>query len=223
MTMRTIRHKQSYQAVIFDLFTALLDSWSLWNEVAGSEELGLQWRNRYLQLTYGAGRYRRYEGIIAHAAQDVGMATDCADELIARWNELKPWPETREVLAALRARLPLAVATNASRALADTAVAALGIPISVVVTAEEAGYYKPHPTPYQLALKRLQCEAAGVLFVAGSASDVPGAAAVGMPVFWHNRRGLSAADPEVQPQFTSDSLWPLLDFVSAGPPGNGQS
>jgi len=195
----------------------------LWNEVAGSKELGLQWRNRYLQLTYGAGCYRCYEGIIAHAAQNIGMAMDCADKLIGRWNELKPWPETREVLAALRARLPLAVATNASRALADTAVAALGIPISVVVTAEEAGYYKPHPAPYQLTLERLQCEPADVLFVAGSASDVPGASAIGMPVFWHNRRGLSAADPEVQPQFTSDSLWPLLDFVSADPPGNGQS
>lgn len=223
MTTRTNPHPQSYQAIMFDLFTALLDSWSLWNEVAGSEEVGLQWRNRYLQLTYGAGCYRRYEGIIADTARDVGMATDRANELVARWHELKPWPETREVLAALGKRLPLSVATNASRALADTAVAALGIPIPVVVTAEEAGHYKPHPAPYQLALERLQCEPADVLFVAGSASDVPGASAIGMTVFWHNRRGLSAADPEVQPQFTSDSLWPLLDFVSTDPPGNGQS
>jgi hypothetical protein len=28
--------KPRYEAVLFDLLTALLDSWSLWNDVAGS-------------------------------------------------------------------------------------------------------------------------------------------------------------------------------------------
>lgn len=221
METPTAGHQKCYHAVMFDLFTSLLDSWSLWNEVAGSEGLGLEWRNRYLQLTYGAGSYRRYEGIIAEAARNVGMTPGCADELIRRWSELKPWPETREVLVALGQRLPLAVATNASRALADTAVATLGVSIPVVVTAEEAGYYKPHPSPYQIALERLQCEPATVLFVAGSAADVPGASAVGMPVFWHNRRGLLPTGMDEQPQFISDSLWPLLDQVSVGSPGIG--
>ncbi len=219
MDTNTPRSQNCCKAIMFDLFTALLNSWSLWNEVAGNEGLGLAWRNRYLQLTYGADSYRCYEGIIAEAARDVGMPPDCAAELIQRWSELKPWPETREVLVALGQKLPLAVATNASRALADTAVAALGVSIPVVVTAEEAGYYKPHPSPYQLALERLQCEPATVLFVAGSAADVPGASAVGMPVYWHNRRGLLSTGMDAPPEFISDSLWPLLDQVSVGSPG----
>ena len=33
-----------YDAVVFDLLTALIDSWSLWNRVAGSDEIGLRWR-----------------------------------------------------------------------------------------------------------------------------------------------------------------------------------
>ena len=33
-----------YGAVVFDLLTALLDSWTLWNAVAGSEEAGMRWR-----------------------------------------------------------------------------------------------------------------------------------------------------------------------------------
>ncbi|WP_395708628.1 hypothetical protein [Reyranella sp.] len=37
-----------YDAVVFDLLTVLLDSWSLWNDVAGSAEAGLAWRRRYL-------------------------------------------------------------------------------------------------------------------------------------------------------------------------------
>ena len=38
---------QPYRAVMFDLLTALLDSWSLWNRVAGSARVGLAWRRRY--------------------------------------------------------------------------------------------------------------------------------------------------------------------------------
>jgi hypothetical protein len=49
-----------YAAVLFDLLTALLDSWSLWDRVAGGPEAGRRWRMRYPQLTYGAGRYRPY-------------------------------------------------------------------------------------------------------------------------------------------------------------------
>ena len=59
---------------MFDLLTALLNSWSLWNQVAGSEEVGFDWRARYLQLTYDAGPYRSYEGIIKEAAQEVGVS-----------------------------------------------------------------------------------------------------------------------------------------------------
>jgi 2-haloacid dehalogenase len=205
--------QKKYHAVMFDLLTALLDSWSLWNEVAGSEEVGVAWRTRYLELTYQAGAYRSYEGIIKEAAQEVGVPAARADELIQRWGELEPWPETRQVVRTLLEKVPVAVATNASIALANVAVATLGVSIPTVVTAEEAGYYKPHPHPYRMALQRLQCAPASVLFVAGSPADVPGASAVGMPVFWHNRRRLSPVEPRVQPRYVSDSLWPVLELV----------
>jgi hypothetical protein len=75
---------EKYHAVIFDLLTALLNSWSLWNQVAGSEGVGFDWRTRYLQLTYHAGPYRSYEGIIKEAAHEVGVSAGRADELIQR-------------------------------------------------------------------------------------------------------------------------------------------
>lgn len=54
--------------VLFDLLTALLDSWSLWNAVAGGSEPGLRWRLRYLQLTYGATGYVPYEELVRRSA-----------------------------------------------------------------------------------------------------------------------------------------------------------
>ena len=43
------------------------------------------------------------------------------------------------------------------------------------------------------------------LFVAGSASDVPGAKGVGMPVYWHNRVGLAPRD-DARPDYLDRSL-----------------
>ena len=37
--------------------------------------------------------------------------------------------------------------------------------------------------------------------------------AVGMSVFWHNRRRLALDDTQVQPDYVTDSLWPILDLV----------
>lgn len=36
------------RAVLFDLLTALLDSWTVWNTAAGSEAAGRAWRAEYL-------------------------------------------------------------------------------------------------------------------------------------------------------------------------------
>ncbi len=201
-----------FKAVVFDLYTALLDSWSLWNAVAGSEELGRQWRKEYLRLTYQANHYRSYEGIISESAGAVGLPEEKAAQLIFSWSALQPWPETRQVLNEVSAKMPFAVATNSSIALAEIAISRLGVSLPVVATAEEAGFYKPQPATYRLALERLGCQANGVLFVAGSASDVPGATNVGMTVYWHNRANLPA-DGAIRPQYVADSLIPILELL----------
>ena len=57
-----------YDAVLFDLLTALLDSWTLWNEIAGSEERGHRWRAEYLRRSYETGEYRPYQALVAESA-----------------------------------------------------------------------------------------------------------------------------------------------------------
>ncbi len=199
----------TYQAVVFDLLTALLDSWALWERVVPGH--GLVWRDRYLELTYGAGRYVPYETLVERAAAEVGLGTRPAGDLIERWDDIEPWPETTEVLGAVASRFPVAVATNCSVALGHRAAEALGVGIPVFVTAEEVGWYKPDPRVYGTALERLGLSAGSVLFVAGSVSDVLGAARAGMDVYWHNRRGLEVRDR--RPRFEHPSLEPLLEVV----------
>ena len=204
--------KPEFDAVVFDLLTALLDSWTLWNRIAGSDDAGFRWRAEYLKLTYEAGRYRPYEGIIQQAAANVGIQRQVADRLIAAWGELKVWPEGPDVLRALAKRVRLGIATNSSNRLAEIAVAATGENFAAVATAENAGFYKPRPEPYRMAIAKLQLAPERILFVAGSAADVPGASSVGMPVYWHNRRGLAPVGG-VSPTHVEQSLLPLLDLV----------
>uniref|UniRef100_A0A093VJ94 C-1-tetrahydrofolate synthase, cytoplasmic n=1 Tax=Talaromyces marneffei PM1 TaxID=1077442 RepID=A0A093VJ94_TALMA len=60
------------QAVIFDLLTALLDSWSLWDKATNNDpEQGYKWRRRYLELTFGCGAYQPYEDLVRASAKDV--------------------------------------------------------------------------------------------------------------------------------------------------------
>ena len=200
------------KAIIFDLLTALLDSWSVWDSAASAStstntdttnsfsSLGRAWRTHYLDLTYTSGAYRPYETLVSEAAaRTPGLsATAAPAALLAAWDTLAPWPEVPATLRRLREEgYVLAVLTNCSADLGRRAAerceaaAAAGFAFDAVVTAEEAGFYKPHPAAYARVLEVLGMRAEEALFVAGSSADVPGAKAAGMRVVWHNRVGLA--------------------------------
>ena len=183
-------------AVMFDLLTALVDSWSLWDELAGDSDLGRRWRMHYLELSYATTRYRPYLSLVAESAAAAGLSESAADAMNARWGELQPWPEAPGIVSALAAGRRVAVATNCSEALGRSAARRVSAHFDVVVTAERAGCYKPDPAIYGLALDELGVPAERVLYVAGSPYDVCGASALGMPVYWHNRIGLEHARAE---------------------------
>jgi 2-haloalkanoic acid dehalogenase type II len=203
-----------YDAVLFDLLTALLDSWSLWNAVAGYAESGRRWRAEYLRITYQTGAYRAYEDVVAEAAAAVGLRRGLAAELASRYSELQPWPGTDETLDALAsAGVPLGIVTNCSERLGHIAADRLEIDFAVIVTAERAGFYKPDPRPYRLALAELKVDPERCLFVAGSAYDLVGTAKVGLPTYWHDRIGMTAPEDVPAALAHESSLKPLLPIV----------
>ncbi|WP_179038149.1 HAD-IA family hydrolase [Limnobaculum xujianqingii] len=183
--------------ILFDLLTALIDSWQVWNETAGSEELGKKWRMTYLKLTYGCGAYRPYETLVEEAAVASGLERSLARQLDENWKNLQPWSEAASVLRLLKQDYQLGVVTNCSERLGHMAAEQVGVPFDIVVTSDRAGFYKPDPRPYQLALDLAGVTAKEAIFVAGSAYDLIGTAKVGIPTFWHNRIGLKA--PEQAP------------------------
>jgi FMN phosphatase YigB (HAD superfamily) len=127
------------KAVLFDLLTALLDSWTSWNHAAGSEATGRAWRAAYLRLTYGSGRYIAYEQLVRAAAAEVGLPESAAIALEADWLKLAPWSGAVDALQALSPHCKLAVVTNCSIRLGTQAAALFPIRWDAIVTAEEAG------------------------------------------------------------------------------------
>lgn len=200
------QHSASVELVLFDLLTALLDSWTLWNSVAGSEQMGRTWRMAYLKATYGCGSYRPYETLVEEAAIEVGLGRQAAAQLEERWSELQPWPEAKAVLASLKPNYKLGIVTNCSEKLGLIAADLLGVPFDVVITSEMAGFYKPDPAPYRLALKSLEIAPENAVFVAGSAYDLFGTQKVGMATIWHNRVGLTPPVGAPAPLLTRPTL-----------------
>jgi 2-haloacid dehalogenase len=207
-------HPRYPKAVLFDLLTALLDSWTLWNRSAGSEQAGRAWRAEYLRLTYGCGQYVAYETLVRQAAQHVGLPASAPQALEDNWLELAPWDGALSALQQLQPHCKLAVVTNCSDRLGRQAASILPVRWDAVVTAEDAGTYKPDPRPYQLALDKLNVSHHEAAFVAGSSYDMFGTAAVGLRTYWHNRIGLPLVSGAPRPEIESPTLDSLVSWAS---------
>ncbi len=58
-----------------------------------------------------------------------------------------------------------------------------------MLSVEEAGIFKPHPSVYQLAVDRLGLEPGAIAFLSSNAWDAYAASAFGMRAVWCNRHG----------------------------------
>jgi 2-haloacid dehalogenase len=200
-----------YAAVGFDLLTALLDTWSLFADVAGGRDLGMRWHGASQTLLRGKD-YRPFEDVVRDAAGVVGVDRTRADELLRRWGESTPWPDVPGVLPRLRSYTRFIV-TNCSERLGALAAARAGT-FDLVMTAERAGAYKPDPRPYRAALDALDLHRQRVLFVAGSAHDVGGASRAGMDVYWANR-GRMPAPTDAKALHEEEDLRGLIGVLEA--------
>ena len=190
---------------VFDAYGTLFD----YNTAAGrhSAVLGEKaapladlWRLKQLQYTWLRSLMGRYTGFwqVTGEALDFAMGELGIEDEALRANlmeaylTLDTYPEVQETLATLRAHgLRTAILSNGESGMLDAAVEAAGIADSLdaVLSVEEVGIYKPHPSVYQLVVDGLGVEAANVSFQSSNAWDANGAAAFGFRVAWCNRFG----------------------------------
>lgn len=165
-----------------------MDSVAVWS--ADDSGRGLRWRDAVTVRMRQADGYLSYEGLLAAAADELALPREAVDALLARWSTMAPNPDAAAIAGL---ELPYAFVTNCSTELADRAAARSGLAPRFVLSAEEAGAYKPAPSVYREACRRLGTAVARTLFVAGSPYDAEGADRAGLRAVLVNRR------PELPP------------------------
>ena len=188
------------RAILIDLLMATMDSISTWSMAVGDRERGLAWRDRVTERMIAAGRYEPYESLVEHAAADLGLPEDAYRRLRSAWSEMRPWPD---VAAVATVHVPYGFVTNCSIALAAEAVERSGLHPAFVLSAEEAGWYKPRPEIYRQATDRLGAAPDEVRFIAGAPYDAIGATAVGLHAVLVARRPLERELPSSVTRVTS--------------------
>jgi HAD superfamily hydrolase (TIGR01509 family) len=208
-----------YRAVVFDLDGLLLDTESLWHEA----EIEL-FRRHGDEFTWDdklAVVGTSYDATARYFAQRLGRpsaaGTELVDEMVDLMHErlqreVDGWPGALELvrrLRELRSGVGLAVASNSSRRLVDTALATAGISdaFDAVITSDDVMHAKPAPDIYLEACRRLGVPPADAVALEDSATGIAAAKAAGMTciaVPQYAETDVSAADEVI------DSLEALL-------------
>ena len=192
-------------ACVFDAYGTLFDyntAAARHSAVLGENAAPLAglWRLKQLQYTWLRSLMGRYTGFwqvtgeaLDFAMGELGIEDDALRaNLMEAYLTLDAYPEVQETLATLRAHgLRTAILSNGEPRMLDAAVEAAGLADSLdaVLSVEEVGIYKPHPSVYRLVVDRLGVAAANVSFQSSNAWDANGAAAFGFRVAWCNRFG----------------------------------
>jgi 2-haloacid dehalogenase len=140
------------------------------------------------------GVYRRYrevlQSVVRQFGEQLGFApTDqqsrSLPESLQAW---KPWPDTVSALRELRSRFRLAIISNVDDDLFAATKPQLGVEFDQIITAQQAGAYKPSLKVFELALKRVGVPEHRVLHVGQSLyHDVIPAQSLGLSTVWVNR------------------------------------
>jgi len=193
------------RACVFDAYGTLFDVAAA--AAACGDELGARaaplaalWRDKQLQYSWLRGLAGTYVDFwqVTEDALDFALETleipagPVRARLLGLYRRLDAFPEVPAVLRALRgAGFATAILSNGSPAMLASAVAGngLGELFDAVISVDEVGTFKPHPSVYQRALDRLGVPAAAVSFQSSNAWDAHAASAFGMKVVWCNRYG----------------------------------
>ncbi|HJU19590.1 MAG TPA: haloacid dehalogenase type II [Stellaceae bacterium] len=136
------------------------------------------------------------------------------ERLVAAIERLEPFADAPAALTRLQRRYRLAILSNGDPDMLENARPHIGFPFELLLSAAEAGAFKPHAATYRMAAARLGVEIGRVLHVANHAFDCIGAKAAGMRTAFVNRRRRPYEDTPHQPDLIVDSLAELAEILA---------
>jgi 2-haloacid dehalogenase len=143
-----------------------------------------------------AGAYRPYRKVLSdtmrQAFVDFQLPYDEAngETFAASMGRWRPFPDTRESLLALQQSVRIALITNTDDAIIAETERTIGVKFDEIVTAEQAGAYKPAHRGFLLARERLDLPVSAIWHAGfGFKYDVVPASELGYTTVWVNRQG----------------------------------
>jgi 2-haloacid dehalogenase len=140
------------------------------------------------------GEYRPYcevlQSVVRQFGEQLGFVPTGQEvrslpESLPNW---KSWPDTVSALFELQSRFRLAIVSNVDDDLFAGTKPQLGVEFDQIITAQQAGAYKPSLRIFELALSRVGVPAHQVLHVGQSLyHDVLPAQSLGLATVWVNR------------------------------------
>ena len=217
--------KGKRQAAVFDLVGTLFDLTPARDELVslGAPPLALEaWFQRLLHSAATAsaiGRMRPWEELaratLRSTLVQLGLDAERADDVVVALGRLPAYPDAAEALHLLRGQGHRVLAlTNSGIAQARALLDGNGLldDFDDVVSAEQAGAYKPHPAPYELALDWLGESSATM--IAAHGWDVLGAEAAGLEGVWVDRLERRWPFPLAMPRRAGDLVEAATHVVS---------
>ncbi len=209
------------RAYVFDAYGTLFDVHAAVRRHAdaigpGSQRLSEIWRIKQLEYTWVrslAGRYRDFWSLTEEAldyaiAVAAPTAASLRPQLLDAYRELDAYPEVRGVLTRLKATAQLAILSNGSPEMLDSAVKSAGLDdlLDHLLSVDGIAIYKTDPRVYDLVGERLGVEPSEVSFQSSNRWDIAGATAYGFRTVWINRAGQPDEYPDLAPMAVMTSL-----------------
>lgn len=212
-------------ACVFDAYGTLFDVHSAAarcrSDLGGKADTVSQtWRTKQLEYTWLRSLMGHHVDFWQVTGDALDYALDAHDvdnaalrnRLMDCYLDLDAYGEVKGVLGRLKgAGVRCAILSNGAPDMLDAAVrnSAIDDLLDEVLSVEDVGIFKPHPSVYQLAVDRLDVAPARIAFQSSNAWDAAGAAAFGFRVAWINRFGQR---PERLPGAADAELRTLADL-----------
>ena len=214
---------------VFDAYGTLFDVHSAAARVRDdlgekADEMSALWRQKQLEYTWLRSLMGRHEDFwqvtgdaLDYAMGKLGMENPgLRAKLMELYLQLDAYPEVVNVLTALKdgGKKTAILSNGAPSMLIAAAKNARIYPLlDRILSVEDVGIYKPHPSVYQIAVDELKTAPNQISFQSSNGWDAHGAGAFGFVVAWVNRfdqpRELLPAAPHTEIRTLSD-LPPLL-------------
>jgi 2-haloacid dehalogenase len=145
-----------------------------------------------------------------------GTDEDRAASALELVSTMPAYLEAPGALESLRARgLKLGVLSQSSAESADAVLRFAGLRdrLELVLSAQDAGAYKPDPRPYRMALEQTGSSGSEVCFVSTHWWDVAGAKRAGLRTAWVARRERLLLDTVPAPDYTGRDLAEVAEAI----------